>query len=71
MFEAVYLGIPNIGMFFAIVRCYSSDPATDAAGFFLIFLATTFVAIQFFLSVSTLVHVLGARKRLAEEHNLR
>ncbi len=70
IFEILYIGTPLIGMLVALIRCFAEPDSIGVLEKFLLAVATVFVFVQFFVSVSTMVHVAGARKRLADEHSL-
>lgn len=71
-FDALYLMMPLIGMIVALVRCYSAShlEPLQLGGKLLITVATIFVGIQFFVSITTLIHAVGVRRRLSAEIGL-
>lgn len=72
-FESLYLGTPLLGMIVALKRCFSTSQNEELSvgDSLLISFALILVVIQFFISITTLIHVLGARKRLSDEHGLK
>lgn len=72
-FDTLYLLTPLIGMLIALVRCFlaSRGEDLDLGGKLLVSLATVFVVIQIFVSITTLVHISGRRKKLSIEHDLK